>query len=382
MKKFIIRFLTVSLAIMFAVLASGCVSPTILSFNSNFVGGGGKKPSDLTGGVSAYVETLVYDVEYVEKYEDGISKSPTISATIPKYKGTFTSTFTDTKPKDIGLSGSDISSNSDFNTGNIYYLKTVLDLEVTAESIDKTYNDMIISEVCFYQSNLSYAPIWSRISTKMTSFSLSDENLNPVQNIYQYETLYNTASYTITTKAYEKATDEDINLVDISKDNWTEQLKEESSLSPKTYEYTLKTLIDNNQLFFILRNLNFSTQTTSDDKTQQYAYLPTVSYAYGEEKSLYIVVENEEKHSFKFNIENGSLLEQTEQKAITVNKISFVLSANEYKGTKKYIKIQKQKTNEQYEFKALPVEYAEPLIDQTMTTYGALKYTLKQMLYN
>ena len=377
MKRFITRFLTVSLAILFAVLATGCIPPTILSFNNNFAGG--KDPSELTSGTKPYVETLIYDVEYVEKY-DGISKSSTVSTPTPKYNGTFTSTFTDTVVKE-NIPNSDISSNADFSNGNIYYLKTELDLTVTADSIEKTYNDMIINEVYFYQSSLSYAPIWSKTTMKMTSFALSVEGLNPSQDIYQFETIYNTASYTMTKKIYQKDKDEDINLVDINEPNWTsEKLKEESSISPKTYEYTLKTLIDNNQLFFMLRNLNFMTQQASNDKIQQYAYLPTVSFAYGQEKTLHIVVENEETHNFQHDLTDGTKLDENEQSSMLVNKISFVLSANEYTGTKKYIKVQKQKT-EQYD-KALPVEYAEPLIDKTMTTYGALKYSLKQAIYN
>ena len=121
MKRFITRFLTVSLAILFATSATGCVTPTILSFNNNFAGG--KDPSQLTGGAKPYVETLIYDVEYVDKY-DGISNSTTSSTPIPEYKGTFISTFTDTKPEEIDISMSDISTNTDFNNGNIYYLKT------------------------------------------------------------------------------------------------------------------------------------------------------------------------------------------------------------------------------------------------------------------
>lgn len=378
MKRFITRFLTVSLAILFALLATGCVPPTILSFNNNFAGG--KNPSELTGGTKPYVETLIYDVEYVDKY-DGISKSSTLSTPTPKYNGTFVSIFTDTKPEEVDISFSDISNNADFNNGNVYYLKTMLDLTVTADSIEKTYDDMIINEVCFYQSSLSYAPIWSKTTMKMTSFALSVDDLNPTQNIYQYETVYNTESYTMTKKIYQKDKDEDINLVDINTPYWTsEKLKEDSSISPKTYEYTLKTLIDNNQLFFMLRNLNFMTQQASNDKVQQYAYLPTVSFAYGQEKTLHIVVENEETHNFQYDLTDGTKLDQNEQSSMLVNKISFVLSANEYTGTKKYIKVQKQKT-EQYD-KALPVEYAEPLIDQSMTTYGALKYSLKQAIYN
>ncbi|MBE5737031.1 MAG: hypothetical protein E7348_01370 [Clostridiales bacterium] len=366
MKRFLIRFLTVSLAVLFTVLATGCVPPTILSFNNDFAGG--SNPSDITGGSRAYTEELIYDVEYVEKYNDAISKSSTVTATIPKYQGTFVSTFTDTKPNDIDISLSDISNNVDFDKGNIYYLKTVLDLTVTAESIDKTYNDIIVSETCFYQQSLSYAPIWSKTYMKMTFFDLSAQDLDPVQDIYQFETLYNTASYTINSKIYENVNSEDIG--------------EPSQTSQKTYEYTLKTLIDNNQLFFILRNIKYNTQQVNNDKVQQDVYLPTVSFAYGEYKNLHVLVENEETYTFNYDLISGEKLDESERSSIPVNNVSFVLSANEYRGTKKFIKIQKKQKTEQSEFKALPVEYAEPLIDQRMTTYGALKYTLKQAKYN
>ena len=149
MKKLLMGIIATTLAISFALLATGCTQATLLTFNNNFTGG--KLPSEIVG-QGTYCETLVYDVERVKTYEN-ISTSDLLKREAPKYKGTYTVQFKNYKPANIDISRSDIKDNPTFANSSIYYLKSVLDLEVDINGT--IYNDKIISECVFYQANLS-----------------------------------------------------------------------------------------------------------------------------------------------------------------------------------------------------------------------------------
>lgn len=365
MKKLLISILAVFMASIFAVFGTGCMPETILTFYNNFAGG--KSPSELPNN---YSELLVYDVSNVDNYES-ITNTGTIKHKVPKYTGTFTSHLVDSVPSHVDLSLSDIQNNQDFNDSKIYYLKTVLDLQI--EFDDKSVNnDMIISEVCFYQSNLSFAPIWSKSTTKMTSLNLTTEQMTSEQNIYQYQTIYNSTSYSLTKKFYQKDANENVNDIDISNNQNLAQdkLKVFELNGNKTYEYTLKTLIDNNQLLFALRNIKFTESVTNYT-------LPTVSYTYGQSKTINVSNDSQETVNLKYDLTNGTEL-SNQNLSMPVIKLSFVLTGSDYVGTKKIVKVQREQTDN-YAYNAIPIEYAEPLIDRAMSTYGALKYTIKQV---
>lgn len=368
MKKFLISIIALMLAISFALTATGCSQVALLTFNNNFTGG--KLPSEIVG-QGKYSETLVYDVERVKTYEN-ISTSNLLKHNAPEYKGTYTVTFNNYKPADIDISKSDIKDNETFKNSAIYHLKSVLDLEVNVNGT--IYNDKIISECVFYQANLSFAPIWSKTTMKNTYLSLIYDNITCTQNIYQFETFYNQDSYTLTKKYYAKENkDENINDIVIEDNSWTsDKLVPMTNNAVKTYEYTARSAIDNNQLLFAIRNISFS-QNSKD------VALPTVSYAYGEPRVIQVTLANEESVSLRHDLETGDLLDNNQTTTILVNKLTFALGDSTYTGSKKYVKIQKKTTDEnnQVEFRALLVEYAEPLVDANNAQFGALKYTLK-----
>ena len=366
MKKFFKSALATTLAVSLAVMGTGCSSATKLSFSNNFAGG--SAPSSTT----AYTETLVYNVENVSEYES-ISTSNLIKQDVPTYKGTFTMVFKNQIPSDIELPTSDISNLNDFKTSDKYYVQSVLDLNVTING--KTYNDAIVSECCFYQANLSFAPIYSKTTAKTTFLNLSSDKLDLTQTIYQYVTVYNSESYNMTKKSYTPDQGEDVNLIDIKQNNWTSnKFTELDNNGNASYEYDLRSVIDSNQLLFAIRNIAFSESLTE-------LQIPTVSYSYGE--SVPLLVQNQEKETFnlKYNLADGSERAQNALLAIPINKITFKASDSYFTGPSKIIKLQEKATDD-LAYNSLILEFAEPLFDVSMNMFGALKYTLKQCTIN
>ena len=343
-------------------MGTGCSSATKLSFSNSFAGG--SAPSSTT----AYTETLVYDVQNVSEYES-ISTSNLIKQAVPNYKGTFTMVFKNQIPSSIDLSDSNIKDLADFKISDKYYLKSVLDLSVTIDG--KTYNDAIVSECCFYQANLSFAPIYSKTTTKTTYLNLTSSKLDLAQAIYQYSTIYNAESYTMTKSSYTPDQSEDINLIDIKADNWTSnKLTQLETNGNVTYEYDLRSVIDSNQLLFAIRNIAFSESLTE-------LQIPTASYSYGE--SVPLLVKNQEKATFnlKYNLTDGTERAQNDLLATPINKITFKASDSYFTGPAKIVKVQEKATDD-LAYNALILEFAEPLFDISMNMFGALKYTLKQ----
>ena len=364
MKKFFKSALATTMAVSLAVMGTGCSSVVKLSFSNNFAGG--TAPSS----TAAYTETLVYDVKNVSEYES-ISISNLIKQDVPTYEGTFTMVFKNQIPSGIDLSSSDINNLNDFKTSDKYYVKSVLDLNVTING--KTYNDAIVSECCFYQANLSFAPIYSKTTTKTTYLNLSSDKLDLTQTIYQYVTVYDTEEYEMTKMAYTPAQDEDINLVDIKTDNWTsDKLSQLDKNGKVTYEYDLRSVIDSNQLLFAIRNIAFSESLTE-------LQIPTVSYSYGE--SVPLLVKNQEKATFnlKYDLDDGNERAQNDLLATPINKITFKASDSYFTGPAKIVKVQEKATDD-LAYNALILEFAEPLFDVSMNMFGALKYTLKQCI--
>lgn len=364
MKKFFKCALATIMAISLAITGTGCSSAVKLSFSNNFAGG--TAPSS----TSDYTETLVYKVENVSEYE-GIKTSNLIKQAIPKYEGTLTMVFKNKIPSSVTLPNSDISNLNDFKSSDKYYVKSVLDLQVTIDG--KTYNDAIVSECCFYQANLSFAPIYSKTTAKTTYLDLSSDKLELTQTIYQYETTYNTEEYVVKKSSYTKDKDEDVNLVDIKVDNWTSpKLRELDKNGNLSYEYDLRTVIDSNQLLFAIRNVAFSQSLTE-------LQIPTVSYSYGE--SVPVLVKNQEQQTYnlKYNLADGS--ERAQLLATPVNKITFNASGSYYTGPSKVVKLQEKTNEHELNYKSLILEFGEPLFDINMNMFGALKYTLTTATY-
>lgn len=387
MKKIFIGIISICLACMLALSGCSCAPETQLSFNNNFAGfedveqGKIYSPSSFSSKIINYVENLTYDVTF----EPSDNLSENAMKNMPKYSsGTYISKLEKGKSLPEGIE-SDIVGAENFKDENLYYLCSELNLDVSVPDEnggEKILHDKILSEVYFYPASLSFAPVYSVSTVKSTFVSINGENLEFNHLIYQYVTTYNLDSYRMTKSLFVPESPEDasfyqildiMNNVDINLYPFKptdSQSGNKGSFMPlaqspdKIYEYSARLAIDNNIFMFAIRNFDLALEQSTS--------IPTISYAYGEQKPIAIKNESEET----FNIAND--LFGAEIKEIKVNKLSFSVSDSNYPGSKKFAKIQKKVAGDA-NYHSLIVEYVEPVIDLSMTTYGQLKYTLKSV---
>ena len=375
MKKILSVFVTLALIFSLALGGCSCSISAPLTFNYDFNGGGGSSDNNLS---STYREVLYYDVEFDTNYNEELAKDPSIpTSLLPSYTGTFVSTFVgDGNVLPDGIT-SDINLSDDNNQqGDFHYLKTQLDLDVTVNG--KTFNDTVISEVYFYSAGYSFAPVYAKTFQKNTfiSINVEESKVTTAQNIYEYTTVYNTTSYTITKKYYDVPKEEDINGVNI--DN-IDRSKLSDVEPAKTYNYTIKQSIDNTQLLFALRCLGVTTSAA--------VALPTISPTYGDSKIL--GVQNSSESLFDVNFTatidgekvkkaDGTDAEQSFK--MPVKKLLYSINGADFVGMRQYVVLQREKCDDFNCYRALPVEYAESLFEYgNLSSIGALKYSLTKM---
>ncbi len=353
MKRILIPFVALALAATMMLGACSCVPTTPLTFNNHFNGEANTVPS------VNYTETLVYNVKHIDSYADNFSKSEQLTDDVIKFEinGTYEMTLTVMDKSDVAKTlTSDIF---DTDIGNVVYrLQTELKLQ-TSYSADytiyqenedatpvkeKTFDDVIKTDVYFLESGHSFAPIWSKTDVKSSYLSINDENKASVYALNYSQTIaYDKDEYVITT------------------------VNENNELEPEDYGYTFKTLIDNNSLLFALRNINIEVEKT-------YA-LPTVHPTYGDDQTL-TIKNKEERTDNNVKIILGG---QEQTSSITVKEYSFVRSDSSNTGLPQFVVIQKSKT-ENIPYKAYMLKYVSPL-----TTYGSflnmggLEYTLTEV---
>lgn len=347
MKRFFSTILCLSMAIILALSASGCNKKSALVFNNSFFGST-NNPSP------GYTETLKYSVSNVNNYNELIKKDTDVftdSLATFKYTGTYESVFSvvDVLPEEIQTNVSEEISST------IYHLKTTLKLTSTykvngeyAEGGTQnqdgsvTYEDVVENEVYFLISGHSFAPVYSSGRQKSSTLVLSDK-ANVIIYEYSYATTYNTNKYT-TVKGY----------------------SEEKPVTNK-FEYTFKTVIDNAQLLFALRNVTLEEKGTLN--------IPVVSPVYGKAQTMTITNSSENTKSVTIN-------DVTEQ--IPVKNLNFKLAQEYNTGTPQYAVIQKSSPNEQaIPNKALLIEYAMPIVSYgNFFSMGAMVYTLTDVEIN
>ena len=376
MKK---KFLSIlALIVAAAMLLGGCSGATPLSFTNAFYASSGTPEV-------GYNETVVYTVKNVNDY-DGLVKDEQITDQLIKYniEGTFTTQLTVMNRLPDAYS-QQITTDLDFSgegRQHIYYYKTTLDIYATytvggeysnytdaANVVDngdgsKTYHDVIVSESFFFTSSQSLSPIWSNTDSRYTYLtSTSAENGQSKINVITVEskssTTYNSTNYTITS-SYVMA-----GMVD------------EKIEKTQTKNYTQKTVIDNAQLLFAIRNVELAEDASSA--------LPTVSASYGAPKTLTVKNNGDKQKTLRKGGENsftynGQELADNELE-IAVKDYSFYLNTTNDAGTPQYLLIQKSASaSGKLPAKALIIEYVEPLsIYGSFQRLGALVYTIKSV---
>ena len=256
MKKFLITFIASMLVIATCLLGCGCMPASTLEFTQNFAGNG----SSFAQLGASYKETLTYDVSYETEYSSLKKDERIPQSVIPLYSGQYVSYF----QASVTLPSS-VQSNLEFQS-EIHSLHTELDLTVTLKD-GTVYQDKIITDSYFYSVGFSYAPIYAIQTYKQTilAYDTQTQNVRAVVAINQYETVYNKYSYTLTRKEHQ-STDQAV-LKNVGAISLHEQKTDLSIIDTTNYEYTPKTLIDNTQLIFGMRNVDATSSSSNKPNT-------------------------------------------------------------------------------------------------------------------
>lgn len=353
MKKRFFSILALTLVCIFSLSAcDGCFSLQPINFTNAFNGGSGLKVED--NPKTNYQEVLTYDVDYFESF-DGYSISNKLKANEKfnvkfengKYVSTLKilSSFGDANVK----LESDIIDSLENNQMHAYYLHTEFSIDVTYDIEDRdpyTHTDTIVSDVYFCDVSLSYAPIYSKTTADYT-------NLRCVEKIYAVsdktfsEVKYSKNSYTVSFTANNK----------------------ETKVTTNDYEY--KTIIDNAQLLFAIRNFPLELETTES--------MPVVGYNFGEAVSLAINKDTTSTISYQDNPLIYGLANYSGN--VETSRYRFYRNKTNETGVMQNVYIQNNVENSDIAYKSLLIRYVEPLssVYGDVLSLGALVYTLRNV---
>lgn len=356
MKKVIIAlFLAV------ATLFSGCSCSSLpaLSFSNNWSGGQSEE-----GAVENAVYTLSFNEDfrssddYIFDVEDGVKQC----IKDIEYTGTYKTSLKVIQQADIDI-GSEESDLLIVEPGqprpSVIEQTTEFDLNAVYTLIDnqtQTFNDKIYTKSYFFKTDASLSPIYSEKTYNCTLVSLSVKNNNLSVSFdnekYACKFIYNKHSYTI------KDYDYDAFVLDP-----TVQAK-----AVRTIGYSYRTVVDNTELLFSLRNLSIE-----KDKTKN---VPVADFTYGNYQTL--IVKNYLKKDEICNVKINGLTENLE---VPVNCLSFGINASNT-GRRQLVFVQNGAVGS-LKNNAFIIKYVQPLTTYgSYTQMGALEYTLSEINYN
>ena len=357
MKKRIFSIIALMLVSFFTLSAcDGCSSLPTLKFNNDFYGLKEEEPR------TYYTETLTYDVNYAESFE-GINLSSKLkddeNVSFEFTNGSYVSTLKVYKgfqeaSEDCGVEiKSDIIENLKEDEQNAYHLHTEFNIKAKYVVNGKTTenDENIISDVFFLKTSLSFAPVYAKTKASYLQFYASIGEVIKVEA--ESETKYENNSYSIWRK---------ITGNKASEETTTEQ------------KYSLKSVIDNAQLLFALRNF--------DVELEKIGTLAVVSPNYEAPSTLAInysknfAVPYTAEKPLVFNNYTTDTFVNLES-AVETKQYAFYKNDSKETGTRQTVFIQSKVESSPLSYLALPIRYVEPL-----TTYGSylpmgvLDYTL------
>lgn len=325
MKK---RHLLITMAILLCLFfCCGCTDQDPLAFKKNFYEGD-NEPN------SGYTETLKYDVTFspVESYKDKLSfKNGSLTTTlkvIPSIESV------------SEIADNDILKERPSGAETVYYYKTEFKINPTYSGISYDKLDTIVTECYFCSQRLSYAPIYSTYTAHYSMYASTAQEVGEldVKCTINYSTKY----YIVNT--------------DIDGEQETTQ-----------YKYKFQSVIDNNQLLFIVRNIAVDQKTTLN--------LPVVSLSYGSPKKLAFKDDSQITYTNAVNY-NGKT-----QNAIAVQNLSFSISDASAQGLGQNVYIQTKQDD--IPFNAVLCKYVAPLLDYSgFANIGNLEYNLTSVSFN
>ncbi len=335
------KFLTIlALVVIFVFSATGCScsGETILSFNNSFF----SSELDVEPSVN-YTETTVYSVDYADNYQGNFTKNLSFGKNVFDFEyseGTYTSTLTSIL-KEASSLGSDISAKATYKLTSNFSIKVKYSIK-GGEWVEKT--DTIESEVYFCSRGESYAPIYSSVKSVNTLFNEGDNDVTVNVLTVENNVKYNKDYFVMNKK--------------VTIDDKT------PTVTKETVDYEYKTMIDNAQFLFAVRNIDV-------DKESSFK-LPVLQFSYNQPITLKIY--NESITNKNVSIEkNGVNCEG----ALSVNNYRFNVDSSDTAGMYQYLSVQNGSI-ENLSDTSLVCSYAQPLITaNTMSYLGSLIYTLK-----
>lgn len=351
MKKFLMTVLSVCLALVLTVVSgcscAGCNGATLLEFNNYFLG------ESVTGDATVgYTETLTYKVKSADNYKTtNLEKSSEIKDDVAlySYEGTYTVTLSVINAVSLPA---EITTNIDLEGKTVYHL--ISDLQIastytvngdyaegyqneTTENGNVLYNDYVKSEVYFLGSGYSFAPIWST-TEQSYSYLLLGSKANVEVTKSKNTIAYNKGSYKI------------------------QKYENDEVVDSSNHGYDYRSLIDNAQLLFAIRN-------TDIKKDGSYS-APTVSSAFGSAKTILIKNKSETTETV---VINGS------SKSVPVKNLTYAVNSQYNTGASHHVLLQKSATND-LDFHSYVIEYAAPLVAYgSFASMGAMVYTLESI---
>lgn len=366
-KKLSAVILSALLSLTFLV---GCSSgKSVLVFNNAFMGGGetGVVAKDPPEG---YYETLSYKVFSSDK-DYAYKKDSSIKDDVLRYEiaGTYTAALKVEKALPEEIAG---AVNTDITLGGkVYKITTELKLAAKYYLSSKNaedapsyeHEDVISSEIYFLPFSESYAPIYAKSESDYTvvSFGKDAAALSAVKSFSEVK--YYGGSYEIASRAVQyavpTATSADVKNL------------EDEELKTARYDYAYKTVIDNAELLFAIRNVKVDVDSTFN--------LPTVSPAYGEATDLAVknLQEYDDDSNFKYNTADFS-------GKIKVKELAYYVNSQNNTGSRQLVYVQKSEVKNGEETvipdRALPVKMVSPLSAYgSFSRLGSLVYVLESV---
>lgn len=326
------------LVAIFTFSGCSCIGETILAFNNNFYGKEGSPNPN-------YTETLTYTVTYDDsnEYYQMEESVKTCDMTVSYDNGVFTQTL-----EVLSVFPADIDSDIKIKTEDkvIYKLTSLLTIDVTytTSTETKTESDYVSHVVYFCNNDLSFAPIKSEMKSLNTFLFFRQEgsHVNTVYN--EYWATYNQDSFTVNGKSIRTAND-------LSAEENTHY----------TENYTFRTILDNSQLLFVLRN--YAVEKGS------YPTIPVKNFNY--KKATLLVFTNHNTLDAPVNVDyNG-----TQVQSLRLSEHEFAVNSTSASGMSQYYFLQNKVDNAPYN--ALMYRYVEPVIEYDgMRAIGSFDYNL------
>lgn len=344
MKKRIFAIILFVVAIIFTLSGCSCEGVTILSFSNAY--NGGSEP------LAGYTERCEYTVEYSAKNEYYEKSSKLSDSLIISYEN---GTYVTELKVESGLPAtasdgtaieSDIRDLLDGKTVLHFTTELTIDIRYSANGKEDTHTESIRSEIYFGNSDMSFAPIYSKTVSETSLLLFKSASINTFTS--NYTTVYNQNDYTLTGSS---------SLSDGQNTNSTDY--------ERTQDYTFRSLIDNAEFMFAVRNKTIAQESTGS--------LLATALTYDDAQSIIISHDGTSDSNVNFTYNGEGITE------LTLNSFSYTLNESTNTGMPQYYFLQAKETDT-LPNKSLLVKYIEPIIEySSIECAGSFIYNLKSV---